>query len=452
VGPRRSEQAFLACPRVTRETRRGIGPPKPIDHHLTCTRPVNQQSANLFPALPAPVGPGIRAAASPEIELLLCCARTYLAPPAVERVRILVRDGIDWAGLVEIARAQRLTPLLYASLCSTCSEAVPSPVLDGMRDYCGTTLLKNLLLTRELLELVVVFESAGVPMIPAKGPLLAMCVYGTLEVRPFNDLDLLVSEPDVPRARELLLARGYVAGWSDSDWERKFEHPDRGIAIDLHHRIAPRHFPAPASFKAMWHDRRPVPCLNTTVLGMAPEHLLLWLSVDLARDCLHRKPRMLQVCDVAELIRAHPRLDCERVGALARAAGGGRILLVALQLARSLLGVEPPRGSLEALRADRVVHALAARVRPQLLRASDAAGFRALDSAFYLRARERLTDKLRYVSIRALGPARLLVTPTESDRRFVRLPPALALLYYVVRPIRILRDRVMRKKRRVRGK
>ena len=240
----------------------------------------------LFPVLPSAADPDIRAAASRETELILCCARTHLESQAADRARALVRDGIDWAVLVDIARTQRLIPLLYPSLCSTCPAAVPSSVLDGMRDYGGTTLRKNLLLSTELLEILRLFENAGVRMIPAKGPLLAMAVYGTLEVRPFNDLDLLVSEADVPAARELLLSRGYVAGWSDSDWERKFDHQGRGISIDLHHRIAPSHFPAPAAFEIMWQDRRPVRFLNTTVPAMAPEHLLLCLSVDLALDCL----------------------------------------------------------------------------------------------------------------------------------------------------------------------
>jgi hypothetical protein len=413
---------------------------------------VTSTSLTLSPVLPTPGNLAIRTAVSPETELILWCARTHLEPYAAERARALVRDGIDWAVLVDIARTQRLIPLIYGSLRSTCPTAVPSAVLDGMRDHCGTTLRQNLLLSTELLELLRLFEDAGVRMIPIKGPLLAMAVYGTLEVRPFNDLDLLVSEADVPAACELLLSRGYVAGWSDSDWERKFEHRDRGIYIDLHHRLAPSHFPAPASFEVMWQDRRPVRFLNTTVLAMAPEHLLLCLGVDLARDCLHRKPRMLQICDVAELSRAHPQLDWERVRALARAAGGERILLLALELARGLLGAELPQGSLGALREDRVVPALAARVRPQLLRASDAAAAsRTLDSAFYLLARERFTDKLHYVSLRALGPARRLVKPTETDRRFLHLPPALAPLYYVVRPIRALRDRLTRENRRVRS-
>jgi hypothetical protein len=424
-----------------------------VDHHLKCARPVNQQRATSFPVLPAPVAPGIRAAPSPETELILCCARTRLGPQAAERARMLIRDGIDWADLLEIAWHQRLIPLLYASLCSTCPGVVPGSVLEGMRDGCATTLRKNMLLSAELLELVKLFGAAGVPMIPAKGPLLAMGVYGTLEVRPFNDLDLLVREHDVPSARDLLLARGYVAGWSDSDWERKFDHQGRGICIDLHHRIAPSHFPTPASFEAVWQGRRPIRLLDTTVMAMAPEHLLLCLAVDLARDCLHRKPRLLQVCDVAELIRAHSRLEWDRVRTLACAAGGERILLLVLELARSLLGVELPRRSLEAIEADRVVHALAARVRPQLLRAQDGErASRTLDSAFYLRARERFTDKLQYVSLRTLGPVRLVITPTERDRRFLRLPPALALLYYVVRPIRALRDSLTRGKRRVRRK
>ena len=64
-------------------------------------------------------------------------------------------------------------------------------------------------MTGELLRLLTLFESAGIPAIPYKGPLLASLVYGKIARRQFCDLDILVRKRGFPKARRLLLSQDY---------------------------------------------------------------------------------------------------------------------------------------------------------------------------------------------------------------------------------------------------
>ena len=61
----------------------------------------------------------------------------------------------------------------------------------------------------------------------------------------------------------------------------------------------------------------------------------------------------------------------------------------------------------------------------------------------YIKARERVRDKLPYVwhllghPFRRLGS---LVTPNDHDRDVVTLPRSMTFLYYLVRPVRLSAD------------
>ena len=66
----------------------------------------------------------------PEIELLLCCARTCMDSRRAERLRTLLRKDIDWTYLLQMALRQGIMPLLYINLNSTCPDAVPKTTLE----------------------------------------------------------------------------------------------------------------------------------------------------------------------------------------------------------------------------------------------------------------------------------------------------------------------------------
>ena len=67
----------------------------------------------------------------------------------------------------------------------------------------------NLLRTGELVKCLNLLQSQGITAVPMKGPVLAASAYGSLVLREFNDLDILVRERDVTRARDILIAEGY---------------------------------------------------------------------------------------------------------------------------------------------------------------------------------------------------------------------------------------------------
>jgi hypothetical protein len=161
----------------------------------------------------------------------------------------------------------------------------------------------------------------------------------------------------------------------------------------------------------------------------SPEDLLLILCTHGAK---HVWDRLVWICDVAELIRVSARMDWGWVLKEAGKLHSTRILSLGLSLAHDLLGASVPEGILQRLGGDPAIRPLASQVRERLF--ADRAEPPGLGetSLFFLRARDRLRDRVRHC-------LDLAMTPTLEDWESVPLPASLSFLYYLTRPIRLAR-------------
>ncbi|MBI3606558.1 MAG: nucleotidyltransferase family protein [Nitrospirae bacterium] len=376
----------------------------------------------------------------PEAELLLYAARTCLDSEETERIRALVREDIDWTYLLRLALSHGVMPLLYRSLNIHCPDAVPKGALDQLQGHFFANAARNLFLTEELLKFMDLLEANGVPVIPYKGPALAASAYGNLALREFGDLDILVHERDVPRAKDLLISRGYrpnvelpsakEASYIQFRGARGFSRGDSGVCIDLHWGVTlhKKSFSFPIDEERLWERLEPVSLGGRTVHSIPPEELLQILCVHGSRHCWEQ---LKWICDIAELVRAHQGLDWKRLMEEARSLHNSRMLLLGLLLARDLLGAILPEEVLQTMRADRVVKSLAAQIRERIF--AEAGGpLRVFESSlFYLRIRERLWDGVPDF-------LQMVITPDGKDWEFLPLPESISFLYYLLRPIRLI--------------
>lgn len=375
----------------------------------------------------------------PEAELLLQVSRVELAPDQAASLRALCRQDLDWDWLLRAAERHTVRPLLYWHLHAVCGEAVTAGPMRSLRGHFHRNAVHNLRFAAELQRVVELFEAHGVAAMPFKGPVLAAAVYRNLALREFADLDILVREEDVLRARELLIGEGYrprraltrsqeglMLSYED---QLRLEH-ETGDLVELHWRFAPWYFAVALDPGPLWERATRGSLGSRTVLSLSPEDLLLVLCIHGAKHCWER---LSWVCDVAELLRAHRGLAWDDVRARARALGALRMLRLGLSLAHDLLGAPLPEAIGAEVRADRRVRALVPEVRGRLFE-EGRRGLLASEAGrhlFRLRARERLRDRIRYC-------VRHPLTPNEADHASLPLPAALAFSYPVLRPLRLL--------------
>jgi Uncharacterised nucleotidyltransferase len=367
----------------------------------------------------------------PEVELLLCCARTTIESHVAEQIRTLVRQQIDWDYLVRIASFHQVIPLLHSTFHNTISEECPRAVLRELKFISIASVARNLFLTQELIKLLRFFESQGIQVIPYKGPVLAAVAYREPVLRSFGDLDIFVHKWDYYlRIGDLLTSRGWRRG-SDWWWEKESYDPSSGVTLDVHEGITPKEMPFRFDFYRAWKRCVTVCISGTYVRTFAPADLLIILCVQMAKDVAFNMIRLSKICDIAELVRNYENMDWEWVFREAKSLGALGMLHIGLRAATDLLGIAVPKDILEKSRNGRDLDSLVVHVkectlsggtntysRPELLNAS----------RFNYELRERVRDRLSYI---------YFVTPHFDDFSFVRLPRAFSSLYYIVKPVRL---------------
>ena len=370
--------------------------------------------------------------------MLLLCARTHLGEPGAAEARLLA-DRVDWGRVVELACQHQVGPLLHRNL-----QRLRGPRSDESWQRLQHVVMMNasrgFQLTRELVSLLADLSAAGIRALPFKGAVLAASAYGSVGLRPFNDIDLLVHPRDAAATARILTRRGFDDWGVDdvalpthlgSECEHTFLRRD-GVAVDLHWHLSRRHFPFPLRFDDLWRRAVPYQLLpgGAAVPAPAAADMLLILAMHGAK---HAWERLGWVCDIAELIRSEGDLDWEQVCARAESLQAVRMTLLGVALARELLDSPVPESIRRSIRADRGIAPLLHDVRRRILQggaASENLGAVVRHSLFHLRVRDRVSQRLRYCW---LGAA-----PTPRDLDATGLPASLQFLNYFTRPVRLL--------------
>lgn len=370
---------------------------------------------------------------SRELEVLLACSRAHLDADALLRIEDLVPEGVDWPRVCELAAVHGTRPTLYRSLTVALADRVSPHLLERLGQECVAATAHNLFLTSELLGVLDALEKEGVPAIPMKGPVLAEVAYGSLALREFQDVDILVRKKNVPRAAEALLARGYVEIDTSKDgdaYSRVFSCAAAATVVDLHWDFAGPRFGFGLKPGALFDRCVTVRLGGRTIRSLSAEDTLLLLCMHGAKHCWSR---LAWICDIAELLRVHEGLDWSELMARAQAAGSERMLLLGLRLASDLFGTRLP-ADIHTRASQPAVASLARDVRGWIARGKDAAGDPIERETFYVGMRERPVDRAKHF---LHGIARFL-TPNARDTWSLRLPKPLRWLHWIVRPLRLV--------------
>jgi len=332
--------------------------------------------------------------------------------------------------LIDYGRNHRLLPLIVERLRTIVLDPDAEELIRGLRDDLAR---HALMLAAELARLTDRFQSAGIEALPYKGPPLAQRLWGDVALRSMTDLDIVVREKDVFRVHELLLEDGYVPKVLVHPHQQKpflrYEH-DRAyvrehdrLCVEIHWRLFDRYVAFELTEEELWGGEEGV--------GMIPEVELLVLAVHGAK---HAWTSAGWIVDVAAiLVRDEP--DEHILGQLAKLTGTVRVLNLALALAAAYTGVRLPERFAKGIAADPVVGDLCREtIEGPISRPREQADTFD-DARFYLRTRERLSDRLHYRWY-------WLFTPNIEDQNALRVPPGLSWMNYLVRMYRLIRKKL----------
>jgi len=189
---------------------------------------------------------------SPAFRLMI--ATSWLAPESWrarqdETVRQVCATGMDWAEYLRLVHRHRTPALSWAVLKRVQNVEMPEQIAQELRRVSDLCRMKAMLHSQVLAGILKGFNRAGIPVMPLKGTLLSLQMYGDPGLRQSKDLDILVAHEYVLQAQKCLEAMGWCrsAEYSSltprqSEFNLRYEHhigftePRRGTELELHWR------------------------------------------------------------------------------------------------------------------------------------------------------------------------------------------------------------------------
>lgn len=331
----------------------------------------------------------------------------------------------DWNDIIAVAERHGVLVMLSRKVSIDAVQAAARPLTE-----------RALVLTRQLRTLMQELTSAGIEVLPIKGPVLAVTAYGDPAMRGASgDLDLVVRERDFERAVARMLAIGYTRHEGAIDehdheqWESEAHFLPSFVPatmVELHTELIGNFHTAPVDLDAVLSRCRTMTLFGVPMRVTAAEDLLLYLFLHGSR---HLWSRLLWVCDVDAVIRSEPRLDWDALLARAAAIDATHRLALGIHLAHELLGTPLPPQFSRARRSLRWKMALVAR-RMKATAANVRAPGLAMRFASEIAARETFAQRMTYL--------RKQLAPNARDRAWLPLPRGLGWMRVVLRPIRVL--------------
>ncbi|MBL1209171.1 nucleotidyltransferase family protein, partial [Geminocystis sp. GBBB08] len=145
---------------------------------------------------------------SSEVQLLLLASRKTLSESNINKVQVITSQVIDWQQVINLAKSHSVIPLVAHNLQKYCAKNLPDNIKTILKTEFRSNAIKNIYLSKELLEIVQLLKDNDIDYICYKGASLAASIYGDISFRQFNDIDILICKKDLLKARDLFFSMG----------------------------------------------------------------------------------------------------------------------------------------------------------------------------------------------------------------------------------------------------
>jgi Uncharacterised nucleotidyltransferase len=373
---------------------------------------------------------------SPEIELLLLCARPQVTDGVVTRMHALLQQQPDWELIFRLAGSHRTIPLLAYNLHQHATRLLASDIQARLQKYHRDTTWHNMVLAVEVLRLIDLFSTRGINVVPFKGTVSAILAYGDMAMRACGDIDLLVKQQDHGKAEQLLENEGYrvVTRYQDALQSGLYQE-QRRIYVDLHWGIPPDYLQLDTD--RLWDDLGPIDLLGRSVLTFSPRDTVLVTATNVVKE--YAMPSLHHLSDIAALTGRYTDEDWAALFRRACEIGCQRMLIAALLFSRRLLHITLPSSGPARLFRHHGINRVVDELQDHLFLQSDEQDIE--EETRLIHQRDARVYNLALTDSpwrRCRSWLNWAGTPNSADHAFIRLPMTLAFLYFLVRPLRLL--------------
>lgn len=379
----------------------------------------------------------------PEDQLLLACSLTRISKENIKRIKKLTNLDLDLDYLIDMAYKHRLSPLLYWHLNEISPELIPPDLKRTLKEDFYRNVRKNLMMFKELMEVLNVLKKEGITPIPYKGPVLAIMTYKNLGFRIFGDLDFYVPLKDVSQTRDILIQEGYEPLMELTSNQEKafykfqreyhFTNKETGITIEIKWKFLSTL--VSIQNEPFFHEKeflREVDLEQFKVKTISPQYLILILSI---HNASHSFSSLYRFCDISELIKSNDSINWKHLLEIAGDLGVQRIFMVNLYILRELFGIELPEEVLKEINSDEKVENISKDILRRLFTPKP---FKMIEKvSLHMRLHKKGLDKLKIL----FG---MIFLPTPQIIESISLPIFLEPVYYFIQLFHMLKYIIIR--------
>lgn len=289
-----------------------------------------------------------------ERQILCLCSRTRIDDEmTVTKVKDLLPQ-CNWAVLYQLTHRNGVHLLLGNILQKVCPDRLSPDITQQLKTQARVQAFHNLTLAQGLTQIMDILQAQGIAAIPYKGPIAAVELYGSLGLRAFSDLDIWVTPETYLQASDCLINQGFIRT-QEFSWESTFVNASGKISIDLHQAITPPELSVNLDFQAMYARLLTCTLTGQQIAKLAWEDDLLVQSISWCKDCWDWSARLIQLCDVAQLLRTAPTIDWDYLFSQAEKSECDRMVYLTLALAHQWLDAPLPKAIREHVSENRIV-------------------------------------------------------------------------------------------------
>jgi hypothetical protein len=374
---------------------------------------------------------------SNEMQLLFLCSIKDLSTEQEEKIRKIIKAGINWELFLQIVKKHRIYMLVYNNLTKIKIVDVDERALKTLQQINQQKVMQSVKLAGELVRLARLLNNNGIRALSLKGPLLAREIYGDIAFRYSKDLDIIIAEQDLEKTDKLLLANGFKNADMEINLSPKqkahiiktnhhfvYQKPG-GIIIELHWRDNSES--TKFQFDKLWFKRRELILSGQSINVLSAEDEFIYLLI---HGAIHGYTRLRWLCDIAEIIKKD-QLSWNEIINKATGMNIMEVLVQTVILCESLLSVNIPEALKAPLAGNKLGKKMAIKAIPLIIETDEDAFLPGQPLNMHLRKytllrSKGIKSKLNYLIARFYPGLIDYETIDFSDRFFF--------MYYITRP------------------
>lgn len=260
----------------------------------------------------------------------------------------------DWEEFWKVSRIHSVTELMYSRIKAlNIVRHFPDNVLDRFRNLVYPSASANSWLLKTGKEVTQKLLENGIETLALKGFFLQQVVYADDEIRPMNDIDLLVRREQIPDAIEILYESGFRVL---SHFDPTFENDDikhvppmqneYGQTLELHWNLLEENEPFSIDMDQLWEHKT---CYSDRLWGLSVEHLIVHLAIHGSYQHYLRLG-LRSLLDLNRVIEKFgDEIEWEQVLLSAKAWNAEKSLWISLKLTQKYLSLDLPEDILLSL-------------------------------------------------------------------------------------------------------